>query len=274
MKRLMIKGIILLIGILCTASISLADTVDLMASPNSADVPPWDYEHNDNIPQYVDKDGNLIPNITISDKITLVDVYGNWAQEAIVYCAKQGYLDGMFNRKYFFYPSDGVSKIDLAILLGRKEKIEYSKYTKDYFSDIQSKDYDLSGSYDYSDWYRNYTPYYVNWAGEEGILKGSGNGLLNAAEGFNREQAAAIIDRYIASKTTLYDGIEFNQGLLYKDQDQISSWAKDGVRRLSAIKLFQGDTNGYFNPKGGFTRGEVCQIIFNIEQAEGLQTDN
>ena len=145
---------------------------------------------------------------------------------------------------------------------------------RNYFSDIQSKNYDLSGNYDYSDWYRNLTPYYVNWAGQEGILKGSGNGALNNAESFNREQAATILDRYIASKTTLYDGVKFDQDLMYKDQDQISNWAKDSVRRLSTIKLFKGDSKGYFNPRGGFTRAEVCQIIFNIEQAEGFRKDN
>lgn len=271
MKRLITKGIIVLIGILCTTLISFASSSDLTTSPGNIDVPSWDYEHNGNIPEYVDEDGNPIPNITINDEMTLVDVYGKWSQEAIVYCAKQGYLDGMFTRKYFFSPSAGIDKADLAILLGRMEKIEYSKYTKDYFSDIQSKNYDLSGSYDYSDWYRNYIPYYVNWAGEEEIFKGSGNGVLNNAEGFNREQAAAIIDRYIASKTSLYDGVKFDQNLSYKDQAQISSWAKDSVRRLSTIKLFKGDSNGFFNPKGDVTRAEVCQIIFNIERAESRQ---
>lgn len=268
MKRLMIRWMIVLAWVLCMSITSFADSGDSAAPADNTYIPSWDYDHNDNIPERVDKDGNPIPNISIGDKMILVDVYGEWAQEAIVYCAEQGYLDGMLTRKYFFSPKQGIDKSDLAILLGRKEKIDYSKYTECYFNDIRFEDYDLSGPYDYSDWYRNYSPYYVNWAGEEGILKGSGNGTLNNAEDFNREQAATILDRYIAAKTTLYDGLRLDQDLQYKDQGQISSWAKDSVRRLSAIKLFKGDSNSLFNPREGFTRAEACQIIFNIEQAE------
>lgn len=268
MRRLIIGGIFVLIVVLGMSLISFADSSDLSESSDFPGVPSWDYDHNDNVPGFVDKDGNLIPNIYIGNNMILVDVYGKWAQEAITYCAEQGYLDGMLSRKYFFNPESGVWKSDLVLFLGRKEGIEYSRYAEDCFSDIKLEDYDLSGSYDYSDWYSNFSPYYVNWAGAEGILKGSGQGILNNIEGLTREQAATIIDRYIVKKTTLYERVKFDEALNYKDQDQIADWAREGVERLSKIKLFNGDQNGRFNPKKGFTRAEVCQIIFNLAKME------
>lgn len=77
MKRLMTKGIIVLIGILCSTLTSFANSADLTAPLYNFDVPSWDYENNGNIPERVDKDKNPIPNITVNDKMILVDVYGD-----------------------------------------------------------------------------------------------------------------------------------------------------------------------------------------------------
>ncbi|WP_312647262.1 hypothetical protein [Aminipila sp.] len=162
MKRLIVWGMILLIGALGMSSTCYADFEG---------VPSWAYEANDNVPGFVDKNGNQIPNIYINDNMTMVDVYGNWAQEAIVYCAKQGCLDGMLSRKYWFSPSSYLRKSELAILLGRKKGIDYSQYRVDFFTDISVSDYAMYG--EYSTLMDKAAPYYVNWAGSEGILKGS-----------------------------------------------------------------------------------------------------
>lgn len=229
---------------------------------------PWDYDHNDNVPGFVDKNGDPIPNIVIDDDITMVDVYGNWAQEAITYCAKQGYLDGMLTRKYFFSPPSTIDKSDLAVLLGRRSNIAYDQYTNDCFSDISLEYSDLSGAYDYSDWYSNFTPYYVNWAGAEGLLKGSGQGGALNKDELNREQAATIIDRYITKYTNLYAEMKTDGSFTYHDQAQISDWAKESIERLSTIKLFNGDEKGNFNPEKYVSRSEICQLIYNLDQAE------
>lgn len=260
MKRLIFWGMSILIGILGMTLICYADFDG---------VPSWDYEHNDNVPCRVDEKGNQIPNIYINDTMILVDVYGKWSQEAITYCAKQGYLDGMLVRKFDYNPYSYVDKAELSMLLGRKAKIDYSKYKKDFFTDIRLQDYDLSGTYDYTDWYVNFTPYYVNWAGLDGILKGNGQGALNNSE-LDREQAATIIDRFVEKHTHLYDGLKFDEDLSFKDKDEILSWAEEGVVRLSKIKVFNGDSKGFFNPHQSISREEICQIIFNLEKQEGL----
>lgn len=260
MKRLIFWGMLLLIGALGMTSICYAD---------SEGVPSWDYEHNDNVPCRVDENGNQIPNIYINDNMILVDVYGRWSQKAITYCAKQGYLDGMLIQKFDYNPCLGINKAELSMLLGRKAKIDYSQYKKDFFTDVKLQDCDLSGTYDYTDWYINFTPYYVNWAGLDGILKGNGQGALNNSE-LDREQAATIIDRFVEKHTNLYDSLEFDGDLSFKDKDQISSWAKEGVGRLSEIKVFNGDSKGFFYPHQYLSREEICQIIYNIAKKQNL----
>ena len=268
--KLIIGGIGTLIGVLAINLANYANPSDASGSSDFCMVPSWDYDHNDNVPGFVGDDGNIIPNIYIGDDMILVDVYGKWAQEAITYCAEQGYLDGMLARKFWFSPEVGVSKSDLAVFLGRKESIEYSRYTEEYFYDVKLEDYDLSGTYDYSDWYSNFSPYYVNWAGSEGLLLGNGQGGLDIIEGMTREQAAIIMDRYIMKRTSLYDGVKFDGTLDYKDQDKITDWAREAVERLSKIKLFNGDPNNCFNPQNYLTRAELCQLIYNLEQMENL----
>ena len=269
-KKTIIGGIWALIVVLGMNLTSCTNSSDASESSDFFMAPSWDYDHNDNVPGRVDDDGNIIPNIYIRDDMILVDVYGQWAQEAITYCAERGYLDGMLIRKFWFSPPLGVCKSDLAVFLGRKEGIEYSRYTEEYFSDVRLEDYDLSGTYDYSDWYSNFSPYYVNWAGSEGLLLGNGQGGLDNIEGLTREQAAIITDRYIMKKTSLYDGVQFDGALDYKDQGQIADWAREAVERLSKIKLFNGDPNNCFNPQNYITRAELCQLIYNLEQMENL----
>lgn len=256
MKRLIVWGMLLLIGVLGMSSTCYADFEG---------VPSWAYEANDNVPGFVDKDGKPIPNIYIKEGMILVDVYGSWAQDAIVYCAKQGYLDGMLSRKYWFNPNSYLNKSELAILLGRKKGIDFSQYKVDFFSDLKVSDfaeYDeaVVGAF-------KLTPYYVNWAGSEGIIMGSSKGVFND-DSITREEAATIIDRYIAKNTSLYDNIKLDNSLSFKDENEISSWAKESVERLSKIKLFNGDEKGFFNPQQNISREEICQIIFNLAKKQ------
>jgi hypothetical protein len=250
----------MLIGILGINSISYAGCY---AGP-----PSWAYEVNDNVPEFVDVDGNPIPNLYIErNQMIIADTYDvRWAQPAIAYCAEQGYLDGMLSRKHFFSPRQAVDKLELAIFLGRIESIDYRQYSEEAFSDIRFEDFDLLVEYDYTDWAFNLSPYYVNWAAQAGILLGTGQGTLDNNE-ITREHIAVMIDRYIEKFTPLYKGLESDESLSFQDRDQISSWAKESISRLSVINLLNGDNNGNFNPKSLINRAEICQIIYNISES-------
>lgn len=242
--------------LICLISISSFDFKNLSYAMS------WDYEENGNIPAFVDGEGGYIPNVHINDNMILVDVYRTWAQEAITYCAMQGYLNDMLSRKYFYNPDSWSDKSELAVMLGRTQEIDYTKYTKDIFTDISINDdyYDVP--------MLKITPYYVNWAGTVGILKGNNSGALDYIDPLTREQAAVIIDRYIEIYTNLYDSKGSGYDISFKDWDQTSDWAKDSVKRLSGVSLMNGDENGFFNPKKEINRSEICQIIFNLAQRE------
>lgn len=47
----------------------------------------------------------------------------------------------------------------------------------------------------------------------------------------------------------------------FADQNQISSWAKEGVKAMKGVGLFKGDTNNNFNPKKSMTRAEAAMLL-------------
>jgi len=230
--------------------------------------PEWVKEEHHNVPVFVDSKGNPHQNLYINHNHTIIvdTYYMKWAQPAIVFCAEKGYLDGMLSSKYFLSPQSWIDKCDLAILLGRMEAIDYKKYTQEVFSDIKFSDFDLSEDYENTDWYYNLSPYYINWAGKEGILQGTGQGLLGNNE-ITREHIAVMIDRYVEKYTSLYEGVNFSHtAVSFKDEDKIAGWAKESIRRLAAIRLINGDHLGFYNPKDNTNRAQICQIIYNIAQ--------
>ena len=57
--------------------------------------------------------------------------------------------------------------------------------------------------------------------------------------------------------------IDYPETSAYKDYNEVSEFAQNSVRTLSNHKILSGDENGFFNPKKGATRAEVCKMIYN-----------
>ncbi|MNC68777.1 Endoglucanase precursor [compost metagenome] len=53
-------------------------------------------------------------------------------------------------------------------------------------------------------------------------------------------------------------------GSTFKDDAQISSWAKAYVNEAAALGLISGRSEGVFQPRGITTRGEAAQVIYNL----------
>lgn len=93
-----------------------------------------------------------------------------------------------------------------------------------------------------------------------GIINGKGNGLFEPLKNITREEAAVILDRI----AFYLDMNSINKDYVYKDDGEISSWAKDAVYRISANNIMSGTDKNFFNPKDLYTKEQAISSIVNL----------
>ena len=86
----------------------------------------------------------------------------------------------------------------------------------------------------------------VNWATGKGIVSGTGNGLFQPGSAITREQMATILYRYAGvQKYSLAKTADLTP---FKDQWQISTYAKDALSWAVGTGLLNGTTDGCICP--------------------------
>ena len=96
---------------------------------------------------------------------------------------------------------------------------------------------------------------------ENGIITGYPDGTFKPSDFVTREEMAVMLCRVLL-KTNQIE-IEYETLSAYKDYAEVSGFAQNSVRTLSNHKILSGDDRGFFNPKNGATRAEVCKMICN-----------
>ena len=98
----------------------------------------------------------------------------------------------------------------------------------------------------------------VEWAVEQGLVNGIGNGNFAPDRPFTRQEMAVMLNRYIVSR-----GIALPNGAtgIFTDQTNISEWALEGVLAIQAARIITGFSDGSFAPQGTATRAEVATIF-------------
>jgi len=212
---------------------------------------------------YVDQDGFIsfpireggtyvlaTEKIASQARIVFDDVECHWGLEAIQHSYENNYFGGISLTK--FGPDVAVSRAMLVTLLGRKEGVNTQNYlTGAAFTDVKNGNY--------------YTPY-IEWAKENGIVKGNGSNNFNPNARVTREEAAVIINNYADFANC--DPSENVPDEKFADHSSISPWAVSSVMRLKNTKIISGKLNNNFEPKGYITRAEFATIIKNFDLAE------
>lgn len=100
-----------------------------------------------------------------------------------------------------------------------------------------------------------------------GVMGSTGNSTgvhlhyqINNSEGVAQNPAEFLC---IPNKKGEYDSADFD---LFKDDEQISSWAKDAVYEAKENGLMFGDTDGNFRPNDPLTREEMAVILKNLNK--------
>lgn len=181
-------------------------------------------------------DGWNNPFTDVSDKDAFYD--------AVRFVYERGLFYGMEDTK--FGPNVTMTRGMFVAVLGRLAEVDTSKYSGSSYDDVDPTQY--------------YAPY-VEWANDNGIVYGYGNGKFGPNDLVTVEQAAAIIARYAK-----FIGVELNSdGKIdtFGDVASVSAWAKNTLAWAVSSGVYAGQ-NGALNAKANASRAVVATMLYNF----------
>ena len=174
--------------------------------------------------------------------------YGTWFFDAIKFVYDQNLFNGMTASA--FEPDGSMTRGMLVTVLHRMEGLPESSSSAA-FLDVES------GS-----WFEAA----IDWAAENGIVDGVGDGLFAPNSDVTREQIATILYRYSQAKG--YDVTGSASFDSFPDADRVGAYAKDAMAWAVGEGLIVG-SDGKLLPQQSATRAQVSTIIYRYCQQYG-----
>lgn len=171
----------------------------------------------------------------------------HWAKDAINYAVNKEYFKDIADLNNFM-PDKNLTRAEFVTILGRVANVDISKYKNKVFSDVDKNKY--------------YAPY-VDWAYKNKIASGFGDGKFMPDKELSREEMCAFLSRF--NKVNKLNNKVENINIDFKDEKDISSWAKDSVKEMVKLGLIKGMEDGRFAPKEKLTRAQIAQVVFSIK---------
>lgn len=174
--------------------------------------------------------------------------------KAVNYVTEEGLFYGISETE--FDPASTMTRAQFATVLGRYANVDITKYTGVSFSDVDP----VNGSW--------YAPY-VEWAAQNGIIKGYTNGTFGVNDAITIEQACAIIARFLDYKEAPYD-TQLTLDL-YADITRMSSWAEKDMAWAVANSVYMGDLNSTItlNAHKNASRSLIATMFYNVTMIYG-----
>ena len=189
------------------------------------------------------------PGFLPSEKtVPFEDIGGvEWAVEAICELYDKKVING--KSLTVFDPSSPVTRA------------EFVKMTVLAFGLASSGETTSFADVDRSAWYAPY----VDVAFSLGIVSGVGEGNFKPDKFITREESAVILCRlldFIGFATT-------ESKTVFSDENAISDWAKDSVKKLHGSGFINGRGDNLFAPSDNITRAESAKLIYEMTRAGG-----
>ncbi len=162
---------------------------------------------------------------------------------AIEYVYENGLFKGISPTE--FGPEVTMTRAMFVTVLGRLAGVDVSGYTNVSFEDV------VPGEY--------YAPY-VEWATQNGIIMGYGDGTFGVNDQITIEQAAVIIARY--AKLTGVDVTSAFSLEAYEDMGDIDAWALEAMMWIVENAIYQADS--YLNPLAPAPRRLIAEMLYNF----------
>ncbi|MCD8316439.1 MAG: S-layer homology domain-containing protein [Eggerthellaceae bacterium] len=187
----------------------------------------------------------------------LVD--GSWYDEYVTYVESTGLMSG-YSDGYLagrFGPEDRLTRGQMVIILYRAAGSPDVTYEGE-FTDVDASDY-------YAD--------AVQWAYENGITTGQGDGTFGGDDYVLREQVATFLYRYanpleIGIESVAADGVSelgFGGDLtMYPDVDEVSLYAEEALVWCNSEGIMTGSVEAdgtYIRPQNTCTRAQAAKMI-------------
>lgn len=172
------------------------------------------------------------------------DTANHWAKESINYVVSKGYFKGVGGNR--FAPNNSITRADFVTVLGRMAGVDQSKFMNNVFKDVNG----------------GYYAAYVNWANENGIVQGIGDGKFDPKRPITREEMAVIMNKFLQVTNKK---LSEKESKVFTDDGTIAPWAKEAVGAMAKKGMVKGMEDGSFRPKSGFTRAQVAQVLYNLD---------
>jgi hypothetical protein len=177
---------------------------------------------------------------------TFVDVPANhWASPVIQELSAKLYVQGTSKDK--FEPNRAITRAEFTAMLvhslGLTTRGEIS------FADVSP-----------SAWYAES----ISIASKAGIVNGRSAAKFDPAAQITREEITVMLMKAYELKQGRVNTVASTDVAEFKDMKQVSSWAVASVQEAARLGLIQGQSQGWFVPKGIASRAEATQVIYNL----------
>ncbi|MGE4276569.1 MAG: S-layer homology domain-containing protein [Lawsonibacter sp.] len=219
------------------------------------------YDKTAGLPYYMDSEGNEVfigftangkyiapDGVTVRFKEnakTFTDTGSHWAKDYIGFVTEREIFLGTGSNA--FSPDSVMTRAMFATVIGRLYERSYGE--------LEAMSTHAFTDCDYKDYYGKY----VDWAAENGIVGGYGNGKFGPGDPVTREQMAAILYHFAEFLGALPNDMDTE--LSYPDADSISSYAKNAALYCQSTGIITGRDGGSFVPQGTATRAEVAVVL-------------
>jgi hypothetical protein len=186
----------------------------------------------------------------VKNQVSFTDVANShWAIENIQTMANKLVLKGIGNGK--FAPEDRVTRAQFVAITVRALGILPKTYS-DYFKDVKS-----------SDWYAKE----VQAALQANLISGAKGIAFRPNDPITREEMAIVMVNAMKYTNFSFDAFAFNESTTlakFKDQSQISNFARSAVTNAVGVEILNGIESTRFAPKEFTTRAQASTVVYRI----------
>lgn len=173
------------------------------------------------------------------------DIDAHWAKESIDYVLGRGLLDGA--TKTTFSPDDPLTRLQLAVALGKFAQIDIRDYKTASFSDITKK---------------NAARPYVEWADQNGIMKTRIVQKFAPDAPLTKEELAQSLYRF--SQATVYSVPVLRKATAFSDTFSLEQESVQAILAMQQAGIFAGNADGQFQPEAYVSRGEMAVVLHRL----------
>lgn len=192
---------------------------------------------------------SLVPTALAAGADDFTDVgKDSWCYDYVDYVTSEGYFLGTTDTT--FSPNRNMTRAMFVVVLSRFDSVEVDN-SQSSFTDVEPGAW-CAGA--------------IEWAAENGIVTGKGDGRFAPNDPITRAQMCAIMDRYVDYYTAKHGVVMAQKGTAstLADQSQVPAYAADAVRNCQIYGLINGYQDGSFRPQAYSTRAHVAAIIYRL----------